>query len=122
VSPQQQKIMDDLSGKIVALAKEEMNWPNIEPMMAGIYRDTFTQHEVDGMLAFYRSEAGQAVITKLPGAMQRTMEGMQSHVKTLTPKIVQLEKDSAVQLKAAAASQEPSTGSPAPSPPPPKQP
>jgi len=33
--------------------------------------------------------------------MQQTMASMQSHVKTLTPKIVQLEKDSAAQLKAA---------------------
>jgi hypothetical protein len=47
------------------------------------------------------SEAGQAVIAKLPTAMQQTMTSMRSHVRTLTPKIVQLEKDSAAQLKAA---------------------
>jgi uncharacterized protein len=100
-TPKQQKIMDDLGHSIAALVKEELNWASFEPMMIEVYRNTFSQHEVDGMLRFYRSEAGQAVIAKLPTAMQQTMASMQSHVKTLTPKIVQLEQDSAAQLKAA---------------------
>jgi len=48
------------------LVKEELNWATFEPMMVEVYRNTFSQHEVDGMLTFYRSEAGQAVIAKLP--------------------------------------------------------
>jgi len=106
-TPKQQKIMETLGHNIASLVKEELNWASFEPMMIEVYRNTFTQHEVDGMLKFYRSEAGQAVIAKLPTAMQQTMASMQSHVKTLTPKIVQLEKDSAAQLKAAKAAEEP---------------
>jgi hypothetical protein len=106
-TPKQQKIMETLGHSIAALVKEELNWASFEPMMIEVYRNTFSQHEVDGMLRFYRSEAGQAVIAKLPTAMQQTMASMQSHVKTLTPKIVQLEKDSAAQLKAAEEPQAP---------------
>ncbi|HJX20059.1 MAG TPA: DUF2059 domain-containing protein, partial [Steroidobacteraceae bacterium] len=83
------------------------------------------QHEVDGMLTFYRSEVGQAVIAKLPAAMQQSMTSIQGHVKTLTPKIVQLEKDTAAQLKAAAeaqpAAQSPQGSEPTPRTPPPPQ-
>jgi hypothetical protein len=100
-TPKQQKIMDELGRNIASLVKEELNWATFEPMMIEVYRNTFSQLEVDGMLTFYRSEAGQAVIAKLPAAMQQTMTSMQSHVKTLTPKIVQLERDMAAQLKAA---------------------
>jgi hypothetical protein len=117
VNAKQQKVMDDLQHKILATARDEINWTSVEPMMVAAYRGTFTQHEVDGMLAFYRSEPGQAVLTKLPGAMQRTMEGMQGRVKTLTPKIVELEKDAAVQVKAAAGPPGP-LASPVPPPPP----
>lgn len=120
-TPKQQKIMDDLGHSIAALVKEELNWASFEPMMIEVYRNTFSQHEVDGMLRFYRSEAGQAVIAKLPTAMQQTMASMQSHVRTLTPKIMQLEKDSAAQLKAVAEppqTSEPSPPSAPPSPPP----
>jgi hypothetical protein len=121
-TPKQQKIMDDLGRNIAALVKEELNWATFEPMMIEVYRNTFSQHEVDGMLTFYRSEAGQAVIAKLPTAMQQTMASMQSHVKTLTPRIVQLERDMAAQLKAAGEPEQPThspRGAPAlPSPPP----
>jgi hypothetical protein len=106
-TPKQQKIMDELGHNIASLVKEELNWATFEPMMMEVYRNTFSQHEVDGMLTFYRSEAGQAVIAKLPTAMQQTMTSMQSHVKTLTPKIVQLERDTAAQLKAAGEPEQP---------------
>jgi len=125
-TPKQQKIMDDLGHNIAALVKEELNWATFEPMMIEVYRNTFTQHEVDGMLTFYRSETGQAVIAKLPTAMQQTMTSMQSHVKTLTPKIVQLERDTAAQLKAAGEPEQPTHApqgaQPPPPPPAPSQP
>jgi hypothetical protein len=118
----QQKIMETLGRNIAALVKQELNWATFEPLMIEVYRNTFSQHEVDGMLTFYRSEAGQAVIAKLPAAMQQTMTSMQSHVKTLTPKIVQLERDMAAQLKAAGEPEQPThspQGAPAPPSPPP---
>ena len=105
LNPKQQKILDDMGRQIGSLVKAELNWPAIEPLMIDVYRNTFSQHEVDGMLTFYRSEAGQAVIAKLPTAMQQSMTGIQSHAQALTPKIVQLEKDTAAQLKAAADAQ-----------------
>jgi hypothetical protein len=115
VNAKQQQIMGDLEHNIVAAAREEISWARVEPLMLGAYRDAFTQREVDGMLAFYRSDAGKAFVTKMPLATQHTMESMQGLVKTLTPRIVQLEKDSAIQLKAAA-------DAPAPAAPPPPAP
>ncbi len=126
LNPKQKQILDDMGGQIGSLVKAELNWPAIEPLMIDVYRNTFSQHEVDGMLAFYRSEAGQAVIAKLPTAMQQSMTGIQGHAQALTPKIVQLEKDTAAQLKAAAdpqpAAQSPQGGQPPQAPPPQPQP
>ncbi|TLY51089.1 MAG: DUF2059 domain-containing protein [Gammaproteobacteria bacterium] len=105
LNPKQKKILEDMGAEIGSLVKAELTWPAIEPLMIEVYRDTFSQHEVDGMLAFYRSEVGQAVIAKLPTAMQQSMTGIQSHAQALTPKIVQLEKDTAAQVKAAGEAQ-----------------
>jgi len=121
VNPKQKKILEDMGREIGSLVKAELNWSAIEPVMIEVYRDTFSQKEVDGMLTFYRSEVGQAVIAKLPTAMQQSMTSIQGHVKTLTPKIVQLEKDTAAQLKAAAEAQ-PAAQSPQGSEPPPRAP
>ncbi len=122
-NPKQQKIMDELGRNIASLVKEQLNWPSVEPMMIEVYRNTFSQHEVDGMLTFYRSEAGQAVISKLPAATQQTMAGIQNQVKALTPKVVQLERDTAAQLRAAGDAEHPAPSvpgaQPPPSPPPP---
>jgi len=102
LNAKQRKILEDMGREIGSLVKAELNWSAIEPVMIEVYRNTFSQHEVDGMLTFYRSEVGQAVIAKLPTAMQKSMTSIQGHVKTLTPRIAQLEKDTATQLKAAA--------------------
>jgi hypothetical protein len=116
LNAEQQKILDGLGSKISAMLKEQLNWASLEPTMNEVYRDTFTQQEVDGMLTFYRSVAGRAVIAKLPTATQKAMQAMQGRVKTLTPKLLQLEKDAALQLQAAKTPQ-----APASPPPPPKQ-
>lgn len=99
----QQKIVEDLQSKIMALVKEQLNWVELEPTMIEVYRDTFTQREIDGMLKFYQSEAGKAVIVKLPTVMQESMARMQSRVNALTPQIIELEKDAAAQIRAAGA-------------------
>jgi hypothetical protein len=116
-NPQQQKILDDLQHKIVALVKEQLNWKDLEPTMIGVYRDTFSQAEIDGMLKFYRSEAGQAAITKIPVVMQESMARMQGRVNAMTPKIVELEKQAAAQLKGAASGAQPASPAAAPAPP-----
>src|SRR5204863_10214557 len=55
LNPKQQKILDDMGRQIGSLVKAELNWPAIEPLMIDVYRNTFSQHEVDSMLVFYRS-------------------------------------------------------------------
>ena len=115
LNDKQRKIAADLEHNILAAAREQINWSRVEPLMMAAYRDSFTQHELDGILAFYRSDAGKAFVTKMPLATQRTMENMQGLVKPLTPRIVQLEKDAANQLKAAADDAAPAT-TPTPAP------
>jgi len=107
----QKKIVEDLQTRIMALVKEQLKWADLEPIMIEVYRDTFTQHEIDGMLKFYRSDAGQAVIDKLPTVTQESMARIQGRVNALTPKIMELEKETAAQIKAAG------DAAPAPAPP-----
>jgi uncharacterized protein len=114
----QKKIVEDLQTRIMALVKEQLNWADLEPTLIEVYRDTFTQREVEGMLKFYHSEAGQAVITKLPTVMQESMARIQGRVNALTPKIVQLEQDTAAQIKAAGDGQPAPPSAPPSSPPP----
>lgn len=100
ITPEQQKIIDDMRTRIVALMKNDLNWPNMRPTMVEVYRNTFSQHEVDDMLKFYGSPTGQAVVAKLPLVMQRATGSMRERIGELTPKIAQLQRDAMAQLKA----------------------
>lgn len=100
LSEAEQKIMDDMRAKLLQIFREEMAWETLEPMFMGIYRNTFSQAEVDGMLAFYRSPAGQAVIAKMPLVMQNTMQSMQGRMAVMMPRIQELQRDTVAQLRA----------------------
>jgi hypothetical protein len=97
---EEQAIVDDLRKQSVAILREGMQWDALEPRFMEIYQASFTQDEVDGMLAFYRSDAGNAVVAKMPGAMQRTMMVMQELVAGMMPRLRELQNDALEKLKA----------------------
>jgi hypothetical protein len=100
---EQQQIMDSMVPKLVALFAEEMSWDKMEPKMVKVYQQTFSQSEVDGLLTFYRSKAGKALIAKMPLVMQNVMQMTQANLANLLPKLQQLQSETAAELKAAKA-------------------
>lgn len=100
-TPQQKKIFDDMYGKIAKLLKTKVNWEVLKPKYIAIYQQTFTQKEVDGMTAFYKTPAGQAELTKMPGTQQKMMQAVQVQLGDLLPKIHEIQQDSLEQMKAA---------------------
>ena len=56
----------------------QMSWPRLKPLYTKIYQDAFTQEEIDGLIAFYRSPAGMAYVDKMPLVTQKSMDLMQS--------------------------------------------
>ena len=101
LNAEQQQILDDMSAELTSLIKHEMSWESVRPLMAEVYRNTFSAREVDEMVKFYQSPTGQAVISKLPAAMAQAMQAMQQHVSTLTPKLAQLHRETLAALKRA---------------------
>jgi hypothetical protein len=60
-----------------------------------MYIDTFTQEEVDGLLAFYRTPAGRAMIEKMPILLGKMMQQTQARMQRLMPQIMQIAQESA---------------------------
>ena len=87
LSAQQQIVLDALPAKYVALMREEMNWEKMKPLYVQLYRETFEQDEVDGLIAFYKSAAGQAFVNKMPVVMQKGMVLGQSQMQSMLPKM-----------------------------------
>lgn len=100
ISPKQQKIIDDMQSKTLAVLKQELNWDVLEPMYLKIYAESFTQEEIDGILAFYATPAGQALIQKMPSVMQKSTEEMQKRMASLMQKLQKIQQDAQTELKA----------------------
>jgi uncharacterized protein len=95
----EQQAIDEMRTKMSALFKEILAWDTLEPMFIDIYSRSLTQSEVDGMLAFYATDSGKALIAKMPLIMQNTMQAMQERMQTLAPRIRQIQQETFAELK-----------------------
>jgi len=100
ISTKIQKDIDKRREQLVVMMKDLLDWKKLEPMYVRIYQKTFTQQEVDGMIAFYKTPAGQAVIAKMPIAMQTTIDEMQGLMGPAMQKLQQMQQDILAALKA----------------------
>jgi uncharacterized protein len=80
LSAKQQQVLDTLATKAVQVMRQEMSWETMRPLYIEVYRDSFTQEEVDGLTAFYKSPAGAAYVEKMPMVMQKSMALMQARM------------------------------------------
>ncbi|MDE2427844.1 MAG: DUF2059 domain-containing protein [Burkholderiales bacterium] len=63
---EREQAIDRFLKKTDSILKETINWDVLEPKFVDIYSQSLSQEEVDGIIAFYKSPAGQAFIKKMP--------------------------------------------------------
>lgn len=83
LTPEQRKKLDDAAQRQSAAMREEMSWAMMKPMYVQVYSETFTQEEIDGLIAFYESPSGRAFIAKMPMVLQKSMSFLQNRIDGL---------------------------------------
>jgi len=101
LSPEQRRVVDAKGAKFVQVMREEMTWDKLRPLYVQIYQESFTQEEIDGLIAFYESPAGVAFIEKMPVVMQKSMSIMQSRMAPMLEKMKAAMKEATPETKAA---------------------
>jgi hypothetical protein len=99
ISTEDRKVLDDMRAQMVAVLEEELGWAALEPMFIDVYQRSFSQSEVDAMLEFYNSDAGKAVVAKMPLVMQNTMGVMQQRMMSMAPRLQQIEAEAVAKLQ-----------------------
>jgi hypothetical protein len=99
IPPKVQKDIDNRQAEVLGMLKNLLDWTKLEPMYIRIYQKTFSQEEVDGMIAFYKTPAGQAVVSKMPTAMQNTMDEMQQMMGPVMQSMQRMQQDVIAELK-----------------------
>lgn len=87
LTPQGQKVIDKFSADASVIIRKEINWADLKGAYAKLYAETFTQEEVDGLLAFYRSPAGVALLEKMPLVTQKSAAITQQRIGPLVEKL-----------------------------------
>jgi uncharacterized protein len=85
MSAEQRAKVGDLQEKILELVATNLN--KAKPALVKVYSDTYSEDEIDGILAFYKSPAGKAFIQKMPEVMQRSMPVMMQMIGDLQPEL-----------------------------------
>jgi uncharacterized protein len=111
ITPERQAVLDRMQTKMAAVVDEMLNWDTLEGVYLRTYRASFTQDELDGITAFYKTPAGQAMIKKLPLVMQNVMGEMQSMMKPMQLKIQAIQRESLQELKDLPAKDQPAKDS-----------
>lgn len=115
-TPAQQKLVDDYIGQVQTITQGAVAWDKIKPVIIQVYTETYTDQELDGILTFYRSPAGQALVAKSPQLMNRTVELVQEKMTTVQPQLQQANEDFSRKMKELSAPPASSSPSPAPAP------
>ncbi|MDX8399993.1 MAG: DUF2059 domain-containing protein [Gallionellaceae bacterium] len=100
-SPSQQQALTNMRNKVTALMHGMLAWEKLEPMYLRLYKETFTEEEIVGMLAFYKTPAGQAVINKMPVLTHKLMFEIKGISSDIMPKMQKIQHDFIVEQKAA---------------------
>ena len=93
LTPAQKAEVEDFRKKFKATMVEELSIDKITSIYAQTYRETFTQEEVNGVIAFYKSPAGKAVTEKNPDVMRKAAGLTEARITGMTQKLDRMQFD-----------------------------
>ncbi len=83
----QQKQVADLRQKVNTLISSAVDWKVMEPDFVAAYASVYTEPEIDGILAFYKSPSGQALLKNGPALVQKSSQIVQTRMTTIQPQL-----------------------------------
>jgi len=92
-TPEKKAHLDDFEKKIAQLVDEQLGWKAMQPAFVDLYAKSFTEQELDAIVAFYRTPAGVALLGKMPSIDAQATQLAKSRMDALQPKLNQLFDD-----------------------------
>src|SRR5579864_1634581 len=82
-----------IQSKILDLVKARISWEKMRPQYVKLYSETFSDEEISGMLGFYQSPAGRAMLAKMPTLTTKIMQIAQAQMTDLMPEIQRITRE-----------------------------
>lgn len=77
--------VDGLRQVLQDVLGEGVGWDKMKPDYVKMYSEAFTEEEMDAIVAFYRSPAGQQLVNKTPDIVSKTVAISQRRMAELQP-------------------------------------
>jgi uncharacterized protein len=100
LTPQIKTDIEKRQAEMMSIFKDVFDWHKLEPMYVRVYQKSFTQSEIDNLIAMYKTPGGQALLNKMPVVMQNTMTEMQQLMRPMFDKIQRMQKEVASEIQA----------------------
>ena len=100
ITPELQKEIEKSRAEAMAMMKEILDWNRLEPMYVRVYQKSFTQQEIENLIAMYKTPAGQTLLTKMPVVMQNTMTEMQQLMQPMMQRIERMQQKIMAEIQA----------------------
>jgi hypothetical protein len=78
--------------KLGEILAQEMSWTKVKDEYVKVYADTFSAEELRGIVTFYKTPTGEALLAKTPKLLEQSMQVAQRHLQNVAPKIQELRK------------------------------
>jgi uncharacterized protein len=98
--PDVQKEVAEFQDKTAAIVTDAMSWDKLEPDYAKLYLEAYSEEELDGIIAFYKTPAGQAMVAKSPGLIAKSSAIAQQKMMSIAPQIQKELADFTAKIKA----------------------
>ena len=83
MNAEKKKMAESFLNKYKNIVKEEFSWKKMMPDYIRIYRETFTEEELQSLIAFYESPTGKMFIRKMPLIMDKTSDIMRQKMVSI---------------------------------------
>ena len=92
LNPLQAAELGQLQSKMAAIIKEDLSFAKVKDVYLQVYRETFTQDEVNGINAFLTSPAGKAMLSKIDGATKKASDLLRARMGPTLQKIKMMQE------------------------------
>jgi hypothetical protein len=93
LTPDQKAKVEAFQKQVLDTVEAQVGWKAMEPQYIDLYVQTFSEEDLDGIIAFYKSPAGVSMISKTPELTQKSMAMVQQKMTTLQPQLQQMIQD-----------------------------
>jgi uncharacterized protein len=100
VTPEVKRDIDKRQTEMMSIFKEALDWNKLEAMYVRVYQKSFTQSEIDSLIAMYKTPGGQTLLNKMPIVLQNTMTEMQQIMRPMVERIQRMQQEVLAEIRA----------------------